>query len=60
MAVIAGIAPVFPDHYYTQEELFKKLSEVWAGGPFRPELLARFHRNVSVKGRYLSSGFLRC
>ena len=54
MVLIAGIAPVFPDHYYTQEELYSRLSEVWAGGPFRPELLERFHRNVRVEGRHLA------
>ena len=54
MAVIAGISPVFPDQYYAQKELTSRLIEAWADGPFRPELLERFHRNVKVDGRYLA------
>jgi alkylresorcinol/alkylpyrone synthase len=54
MAYIAGTAPVFPKYYYTQKELFTSLSKVWEGGPFRAELLERFHKNVNVDGRYLS------
>jgi alkylresorcinol/alkylpyrone synthase len=51
---IAGAASAFPKHYYSQKVLLERLQEYWGAQLTKPLLLARLHRNVTVKGRYLA------
>lgn len=51
---IASAASAFPKHYYPQKFLLEKLQEYWGDRLRNPQMLARLHRNVEVKGRYLA------
>lgn len=54
MAYILLTESSFPDHYYPQEQLTASLRDIWAKNGGQPAVLERFHRNMTVKGRYLS------
>ena len=51
---IASAASAFPKHYYPQQFLLQKLQEYWGDRLRNPQMLARLHRNVEVKGRHLA------
>jgi alkylresorcinol/alkylpyrone synthase len=51
---IASAASAFPKHYYPQKFLLEKLQEYWGDRLKNPQMLARLHRNVAVKGRHLA------
>jgi alkylresorcinol/alkylpyrone synthase len=51
---IASAASAFPKHYYPQQFLLQKLQEYWGERLRNPQMLARLHRNVQVKGRHLA------
>ena len=51
---IAGAASAFPKHYYPQKFLLEQLQEYWGDRLKNPQMLARLHRNVEVKGRHLA------
>ena len=51
---IASAASAFPEHYYPQQFLLQKLQEYWGDRLRNPQMLARLHRNVEVKGRHLA------
>ena len=51
---IASAASAFPKHYYPQKLLLEKLQEYWGERLRNPQMLARLHRNVEVKGRHLA------
>ncbi len=51
---IASAASAFPENYYPQKVLLEKLQEYWGDRLKNPQMLARLHRNVEVKGRYLA------
>jgi alkylresorcinol/alkylpyrone synthase len=51
---IASAASAFPKHYYPQQILLQKLQEYWGDRLRNPQMLARLHRNVEVKGRHLA------
>jgi alkylresorcinol/alkylpyrone synthase len=51
---IASAASAFPKHYYPQQFLLQKLQEYWGERLRNPQMLARLHRNVEVKGRHLA------
>jgi alkylresorcinol/alkylpyrone synthase len=51
---IASAASAFPKHYYSQKFLLEKLQEYWGERLRNPQMLARLHRNVAVKGRHLA------
>jgi alkylresorcinol/alkylpyrone synthase len=51
---IASAASAFPKHYYPQQFLLEKLQEYWGDRLRNPQMLARLHRNVEVKGRHLA------
>ncbi len=54
MAYILQTASAFPDHYYPQEQLTASLGGIWSQNGGQPAVLERFHRNMTVKGRYLA------
>jgi alkylresorcinol/alkylpyrone synthase len=54
MAYIAATAVGFPRNYYPQEELLTLLTQLWSKRSVRYEVLNRFHRNVTVRGRYMA------
>jgi alkylresorcinol/alkylpyrone synthase len=54
MAFITHTASVFPDHYYPQEQLTASLGEIWSKNGGQSAVIERFHRNMTVKGRYLA------
>lgn len=51
---IASAASAFPKYYYPQKLLQEKLQEYWGERLRNPQMLARLHRNVEVKGRHLA------
>lgn len=51
---IASAASAFPKYYYPQKLLLEKLQEYWGERLRNPQMLARLHRNVEVKGRHLA------
>lgn len=51
---IASAASAFPKHYYPQAFLLERLKEWWGDRLKNPQMLARLHRNVEVKGRHLA------
>src|SRR5246127_3293493 len=51
---IASAASAFPKHYYPQQILLQELQEYWGDRLRNPQMLARLHRNVEVKGRHLA------
>lgn len=51
---IASAASAFPKNYYPQRVLLEKLREFWGDRLKNPQMLARLHRNVEVKGRHLA------
>jgi alkylresorcinol/alkylpyrone synthase len=51
---IASAASAFPKHYYPQNVLLEKLQEYWGARLRNPQMMARLHRNVKVKGRHLA------
>jgi alkylresorcinol/alkylpyrone synthase len=51
---IASAASAFPKNYYPQKFLLEKLQEYWGERLKNPQMLARLHRNVEVKGRHLA------
>src|SRR5436190_255737 len=51
---IASAASAFPKHYYPQKFLMQKLQQYWGDRLRNPQMLARLHRNVTVKGRHLA------
>jgi alkylresorcinol/alkylpyrone synthase len=54
MAYILNTASAFPDHYYPQEQLTASLGDIWSKNGGQAAVLERFHRNMTVKGRYLA------
>ena len=54
MAQIAATAVGFPRNYYSQEELLTLLTRIWSKRLVKYEVLERFHRNVTVRGRYMA------
>jgi alkylresorcinol/alkylpyrone synthase len=54
MSYILQIENAFPDHYYPQEQLTASLGDIWSKNGGQPAVLERFHRNMTVKGRYLA------
>jgi alkylresorcinol/alkylpyrone synthase len=54
MAYILHTASAFPDYYYPQEQLTASLRGIWAKNGGQAAVLERFHRNMTVKGRYLA------
>jgi len=52
---IRTVAVSLPEHYYSQDELFRELSAHWGPKVFNPGRLEAFHRNVGVAGRHLRS-----
>ncbi|RPI33112.1 MAG: type III polyketide synthase, partial [Chloroflexota bacterium] len=54
MTQVAAITKGFPPNYYTQDELIAALRAYWSTRHVNLDRLERFHRNVSVEGRYLA------
>ena len=51
---ISGIASVFPENYYTQQQILDELANYWSSETDRLKALNRFHHRVGVDGRYLA------
>lgn len=51
---IASVGVALPEHYYSQAELTRYLSDVWRERPAVVRRLASLHENVQVEGRFLA------
>ena len=54
MTQVVKVSTGFPDHYYSQEELVEMLCELWAGDEDFQRRVDRLHRNMKIRGRYLT------
>jgi len=51
---IASVSPALPPHRYGQEEIRRRLEEIWADRPAAVARLAALHRNARVDTRHLA------
>jgi alkylresorcinol/alkylpyrone synthase len=54
MVSILDTQSAFPPYYYPQEQLTAHLRNIWAKNGGKAAVLERFHKNMTVKGRYLA------